>query len=170
MLGPDLMPPEPATPDGVPVRGSIILSFLWTALFFYPILALLLAYSYFILDWSAMDFSILVVGVVALATYFAWSAQGAMAYSVTLSEDGVEVHHRPILVPFRRPRRITKVKWRELREPAVKMGGVTIRTDSAWSWLNLNYGQARAVLSDPRCPLYGRVPKPIARRVGILSP
>lgn len=156
--------------DGVPVRGSMVLPFLWEALIFVPGGALALTYSFYVLNWSPLDFSALASGAIVFAAYLGWSAQGAMAYSVTVSTEGVEVHHRPVLVPFRRPRRTTRVKWQELREPSVKMGGVTIRTDNPWSWLNLNYEQARVVLSDPRCPFYGKVPKQIAARLGIASP
>lgn len=148
----------------------MVLNFLWASLFFVPPLALVLTYIFYLINWSLVDFSALVAGTVIFVTYLAWSAQGAMAYSVTVSEVGVEVHHRAVLVPFRRPKGTTKVKWGELREPSTIMGCVTIRTDNPWSWLNLNYGQARVVLADPRNPLYGKVPKKIARRVGLSAP
>lgn len=156
------------------IRGTSLRALLWAAAIMYPfgVLGSVMA------DWG--EFHILAAPVqdlvvtdalaFAFLTYLAWMGVGSQAYGVTPTDEGVAVRYRSVLVLFRPPSRPKLIKWGELRDPTIKMGSVTIKTDNPWTWLELNYQQARAILTDPRCPLHSIVPKSVAQRVGIRDP
>ncbi|HZY91975.1 MAG TPA: hypothetical protein VFG07_04270, partial [Thermoplasmata archaeon] len=98
---------------------------------------------------------------------FSWQVLMGIAYDVTLSGDGVAVNQRRIFIPGKMVRPPVLVKWGEMRHVSVKMGSVSIQTDNVWTWMNLTYNQARAILTDPRCPLHRKIPPEVARVLGI---
>jgi hypothetical protein len=155
-----------------PERASLARPLLWATLVMGPagiLLIILLLWTAYSDGWFSL-LLILGMGVVFAAVLVGLILLGAatvICYGITIDDAGVTVEERT-LVPGKRVR--SHVAWKEMRDPSVRMGVVTIKTDNPFTWMSLSYEQGKAVLGDPRCPLFGKVPGPIHKRIGLLPP
>jgi hypothetical protein len=164
----------PATQSESPrtLRASLARPLLWAAVVMGPagsVLVLLLLWTAYSDGWFPL-LEILGMGVVfaaVLAGLILLGAATVICYGITIDDAGVTDEERT-LVPGKRVR--SHVDWKEMRDPSVRMGVVTIKTDSPFTWMSLSYEQGNAVLGDSRCPLFGKVPGPIRERIGLLPP
>jgi hypothetical protein len=102
-------------------------------------------------------FTILIIWVLTLAT---------ANYGIQLSEVGVAVY-TPKFVPGRRSRRT--LQWSELGKPSVNPIGTDVTFDTDGFPLTVSAPQARAILTDPRCPARGKVPADVSTRIKLKS-
>lgn len=168
--GPDTQGVRKSTSSGrdEEIVGSYVRPFLWAALLFYAGFAIVLGW----VDWANSSWPLMtlvtlnVVGL-TIATYIALLANMPVAYSMTLKDVGVLIWYRNALMPLWRGRDSRCFPWDELRNPEVKMGSVSVRSNDPYHWIVLSYEQARVLLTDGRCPLRGKVPNPVAKRLGI---
>ena len=101
-------------------------------------------------------------------TYMALLANMTLAYSLTLKDEGIVVRYRKPLIPWSPSSHEEKTfTWEELREPSVMAGDVTVKSNDPYHWINLSYEQARALLTDPRCPLANKVPEKVRSKLGL---
>jgi hypothetical protein len=132
-----------------------------------------LAVTVFVSWWGATQYNdtlwqvfLIGTGGILLALAMVWVLfVMASNYSILLSDEGVVVVTRRIAGG-----RISQpiVPWSGLYDPDVlspRWGELS--TDTQGWFINLSADQARAILTDPRCPLSGHVPAPVAKYLDI---
>ena len=158
--------------EDVVVSGSLLRPYAWALSFFYSLFTLL---SVFIIwfnqvhsEWSETTTVLIIVFGYGLSTYIALLTQMILAYDLTLKDDGVVLRYRKPLTPwspsFHEQKTFT---WEELREPSVKAGQVTVKSNDPYHWIVLSYEQARKLLTDSRCPLANNVPEKVRVALGL---
>lgn len=144
--------------------GRTLLS---TAAWVAPIMAALIA----LVSWhslaqdqlplSTVGASAVAAGLFAILIIWVLTLSSAN-YGIQLSEDGVAVF-TPKFVPGRRSR--GTLLWSEVGKPSVNPVGSDVTFETDGFPLTVSAAQARAILSDPRCPARGKVPSDVATRI-----
>lgn len=148
----------------------MLIPFAWRGLFLYSGVFVFLVIIYLKHEYgsSIWDFAAWGVSMFLVGTYFSWILLVGLAHSVTLSEDGVTISLLRVVIPLSRSRKSRTVEWQSIRDvdTLAASGSITINPFGREGEMNLNYGQARAVLTDPRCPLRDKLPSKITARIG----
>lgn len=106
----------------------------------------------------------------AFGALLAWLTLLGMSYSVRIADEGITVESRRPLGRGPLPGKTRLARWNEILGATSTPGKVDLDTKNPWLMISLDYNQARAILTDPRCPLAGRLPPKVARRLGLTGP
>ena len=94
---------------------------------------------------------------------------GLTTYGIAVSEKGILVFDRTV----KRGRVLRwSMEWGEMREVTTNPGNIWLAVGPSGPGVSgtyLSYEQARAVLTDPRCPLRNHLPADVARRIKVGS-
>ncbi|MCI4322497.1 MAG: hypothetical protein L3K03_00485 [Thermoplasmata archaeon] len=168
----EIVPKSAARDPGV-VRSPLTRPLLFAVALVVPVMALVVGFGLWIatvnhwfpawqLDFLAGFGALLTIGVTGLIVL------GSSNLGMSVSDWGIVVYER---TPRAGKAVRRSVAWTEMRNPdfpgALPSGEVMIRTDGPS--ITLSYAQARTVLDDARCPLKGRLPPRVARKLGLES-
>jgi hypothetical protein len=162
-------------PDRI-IQGSNARLILGNVIYFpIPVLIATVAVTYINgpLPWPInLAVYILLVGIVGFAF---WLQLGIIvSYGIVVQPEGVAVlrYNRPAKSPsktyfqvFAPWELLTSVRMQGLFSEYVSLGKGPLGRDSIRVLVDRK--EARTILSDPRCPLYGRVPEKAARKLGL---
>ncbi len=154
------------------IRAEIGNAYIRSALFFLTSVGLFLVLLDYLVTLRAhatiAQLVVLDSGTLLGTAYLSYLAINAIAYSISLTDDGISVLQQGILIPGQRDVPPITIRWREIHGDVYVRGViVSFDTDRTDFIFGLTPNQARAVFSDPRCPLYGRLPEDVARGIGI---
>ncbi|MCI4321034.1 MAG: transmembrane protein 268 [Thermoplasmata archaeon] len=137
---------------------------------FVPIMSLVSAYvvwlavsrpGYFGPAWAV---GLLLALAVFLTAGLVWlTGVGMSTLGIAPGDEGVMVFDRPLhrKIALRRT-----LRWQSLKDPSLENGRrVWLSADLIGTYLT--FEQARAVLTDPRCPLRNRLPPDVSRALGL---
>jgi hypothetical protein len=116
-------------------------------------------------EW--VDISIF-IGTILLVTGLVWLMMNiATSFGVILTPEGVEILDRTLSSQTLVRR---AVRWSDL--DTVRVSGLYSESIALGhsAPLMVDQNEARAILSDPRCPLHGRVPAKDSKRLGLSQP
>lgn len=117
--------------------------------------------------WGSWVLDTVVTIGAALVVVFTWMMVHASTNFGVILQDGGVVVFEWGLGP--RKVRVRFTTWEDVREPLVDWTGGAMKT-AGGLWLMMDRLQLKALLSDSRCPLRGRISPKVAYRLGLISP
>lgn len=148
------------------IRGSDAVIWMWITVWFGPTLAVLFGWLYSSGKLALPELVPFAAGAAILVAFLGTTSTAAAFYGVVPMDEGLLVRHRSFWF-WRKPLAPRLVPWSAFRTVNIRMGTVQFDSPNPSYWMVMNYRQARAVLGDPRCPLSGRVPQKVARKLGL---